>query len=102
MRAINATTTYAHAPSLQGSAPGMHEAPTSSICNEQSPFVFMAEVTRDCDVTARAVRKWLEKGHFPQIDGNLHGRNFWRRETYHCWQVEALAGRFAKPSNLLS
>jgi len=73
-----------------------------SVSNEPSPFVFMSEITRDCDVTARAVRKWQTSGRFPTPDGNLHGRCFWRRDTYNAWQGKVLAGCFAKSSNLYS
>ena len=71
-----------------------------SVSNEPSPFVFMSEITRDCDVTARAVRKWQASGRFPMPDGNLHGRCFWRRTTYSAWQAKVLEGAFAKSSNL--
>jgi hypothetical protein len=71
-----------------------------STSNQPSPFVFMSEITRDCDVTARAVRKWQANDRFPTPDGNLHGRCFWRRDTYSTWQAKVLAGAFAKSSNL--
>ncbi len=71
-----------------------------SVSYEPSPFVFMSEITRDCDVTARAVRKWQASGRFPTPDGNLHGRCFWQRATYRAWQAQVLEGDFAKDSNL--
>ena len=91
MRDIPSTTTNSRASGNYSS---------HSVSKEPSPFVFMSEITRDCDVTARAVRKWQANDRFPTPDGNLHGRCFWRRETYSTWQEKVLAGAFAKSSNL--
>jgi hypothetical protein len=67
---------------------------------EDGPLVFMSEITRDNGVTDRGVRKWRMTGKFPAPDGNLNGRNFWRRSTYRQWQADVLAGKYHKASNL--
>jgi hypothetical protein len=67
---------------------------------EDGPLVFVSEITRDNDVTDRGVRKWITGGKFPQAEGNLNGRNFWRRSTYRQWQADVLAGKYRKASNL--
>jgi hypothetical protein len=107
MRAINATTNSnqhdgASTYMPRDGAGELAKIRSSANINEQSPFVFMSEVARDCDVTSRAVRKWIAKGRFPNVEGNLHGRCFWRRETYLAWQMKAMSGCFAKSSNLFS
>ena len=67
---------------------------------EDGPLVFTSEITRDNDVTDRAVRKWRMTGKFPPPDGNLNGRNFWLRSTYERWKTDVLAGKYRKASNL--
>lgn len=66
----------------------------------KSAWVFVPEITRDCAVTDRTLRKWISQSRFPQPDGNLHGRCFWRRDTYRSWQSQVLSGLYAKSSNL--
>jgi hypothetical protein len=67
---------------------------------DDGSLVFMAEVTRDNDVTDRAVRNWLKAEKFPPEDGNLHGRKFWLRTTYLKWREDVLSGKYSKVSNL--
>jgi len=67
---------------------------------EDGPLVFMSEITRDNCVTDRGVRKWHKTGKFPAPDGNLNGRNFWKRSTYRKWQADVLDGKYRRPSNL--
>jgi hypothetical protein len=70
------------------------------LAQEDGPLVFMSEIVRDNAVTDRGVRKWQANGKFPRPDGNLNGRNFWKRPTYRQWQADVLAGRYSRRSNL--
>jgi hypothetical protein len=70
------------------------------LIQEDGPLVFMSEIVRDNAVTDRGVRKWQANDKFPRPDGNLNGRNFWRRATYCLWQADVLAGRYSRTSNL--
>lgn len=63
-------------------------------------WVFVSEITRDCSVTDRTVRKWISTNRFPKPDGNLNGRCFWLRETYTSWQAKVRSGIYSKSSNL--
>jgi hypothetical protein len=74
---------------IDGNAPG-----------DDTPLVFASEVSADYDIGDRGFRKWQTNGKFPQPDGNLNGRNFWRRSTYRKWQADVLAGHYRKTSNL--
>jgi hypothetical protein len=67
---------------------------------DDAPLVFVPEITRDNGVTDRAVRMWITKGKLPPADGNLNGRNFWRRSTHRNWQADVLAGVYHKASSL--
>ena len=64
------------------------------------PLVFATEITTDYGIGDRGFRKWQATGKFPPPDGNLNGRNFWRRSTYRKWQADVLAGRYRKVCNL--
>ena len=59
-------------------------------------LIYSSRITADNNVTDRAIRKWIARGHFPVPDGNLHGRNFWRLSTYRAWQADVMAGKFAQ------
>lgn len=59
-------------------------------------FIDLQFITRDCDLSTRAVQKQIARGVFPPPDANLHGRNVWRRSTYANWKRDVLAGKFAK------
>jgi hypothetical protein len=73
---------------------------SNAISIDDGPLVFVPEITRDNGVTDHAVRMWITKGKFPPADGNLNGRNFWRRSTYRDWQADVLAGKYRKASHL--
>jgi hypothetical protein len=68
--------------------------------DEGGALVFIAEIRRDNAVTDRAVRKWIERGFFPEPDGNRLGRNFWHRATYRKWQKGVLRGALSRESAL--
>jgi hypothetical protein len=67
---------------------------------DDTPLVFMPEIMTDNGIGDRGIRKWQSSGKFPPPDGNLNGRNFWRRSTYRAWQADVLAGRYRRKSNL--
>jgi hypothetical protein len=67
---------------------------------DDTPFVFMPEIMTDNCIGDRGIRKWQSSGKFPPPDGNLNGRNFWRRSTYRKWQIDVLAGRYRRVCNL--
>ncbi len=67
---------------------------------EDVPLVFMPEITTDNGVGDRGVRKWVKTGKFPEPDGNLNGRNFWKRSTYKRWQQDVFDGKYRRESNL--
>lgn len=58
--------------------------------------VYSADILRAERVTDRCLRAWVARGTFPKPDGNLHGRNWWRGETYRQWRADVAAGKFAQ------
>jgi hypothetical protein len=86
--------TYRRSPVITGEGMAMSTATSDAV------LVFMGEITRDCGVTDRAVRKWVTTGTFPAPDGNLNGRNFWNRATYRKWQDAVQRGEFRRASSL--
>lgn len=68
----------------------------SKCANTDSEIVWGHIILKDVCITDRGLRKWIAGGIFPKPDGNLNGRNFWKRETYKRWQADVLAGKYAK------
>lgn len=57
-------------------------------------LVWSREIAAALNVTDRALRNYIADGTFPRPDGNLHGRNFWRKSTVAAFQSDLFAGKF--------
>ena len=62
----------------------------------ESEILWSSDIQRDNRISERCFRNWVVAGRFPKPDGNIAGRNFWRRATYAQWQSELLAGKFSQ------
>ena len=62
----------------------------------ESEILWSGDIQRDNRISERCLRNWVVAGRFPKADGNMAGRNFWRRSTYAKWQTDVLAGKFSQ------
>jgi hypothetical protein len=61
-----------------------------------SERIYAADILRAERITDRCLRNWISRDRFPAPDGNIHGRNYWRSETYQKWREDVAAGRYAQ------